>query len=558
MILLVLFAFIAGVVTILSPCILPILPIVLSGAVGGAKRPYGIMLGFIASFTFFTLFLATIVRSIGLSADVIRSASIVIIFAFGLSLLIPGFQLLVEKLFAKFSGKLPSQTGSGFMGGVLIGLSLGLLWTPCVGPILASVISLALTGSVNGAVFVITVAYAFGTAIPMFIIITTGRRLFERIPWLLAKSGVIQKAFGVVMLLTALAIAGNIDRKFQTYVLSVFPNYGTNLTQFENNQKVLHEIDGLTAPPMPQEMKGKPMNEIMNAAPDFIAGGVWLNSEPLTLAKLQGKVVLVDFWTYTCINCIRTFPYLRDWYEKYNDEGFVIVGVHTPEFEFEKNVKNVSQALNDYNLTFPVMQDNDYKTWNAYKNRYWPAKYLIDKTGRIRYTHFGEGKYEETEMMIQKLLSEDAAPVTKDLSQFEYSIDTQTPETYLGYTRMQYLVTSQTVGKNIVQTYTAPEEVALNRFAFNGDWMVGNEYAKASPGASLTLRFFSKNVFLVMRPTDGKSHFVEVVIDRGSKKTVTVDSDRLYTLIELPRSGDHTLNATFVDGNIEVFAFTFG
>ncbi len=559
MILLVIFSFIAGVVTILSPCILPILPIVLSGAVGGAKRPYGIMLGFIASFTFFTLFLASLVRTFGLSADVIRSASIVIIFGFGLSLVLPGFQTLIEKLFARFSGALPSQAGkSGFWGGIMIGLSLGLLWTPCVGPILASVISLALTGTVNGAVFAITLAYAFGTAIPMFVIITTGRKIFEHFPWLLNKSGTIQKAFGFIMLVTALAIAGNIDRKFQSYVLDVFPNYGANLTQFESNQSVQQKLDVLTVPPMPDEMKGKPLNEIMNTAPEFIVGGTWLNSEPLTLTSLRGKVVLVDFWTYTCINCIRTFPYLRDWYKKYEDDGFIIVGVHTPEFEFEKNSQNVAQALRDYKLTFPVMQDNDYKTWNAYKNRYWPAKYLIDKTGKIRYTHFGEGKYDETEMMIQKLLSENDTQISQELSQFDYSIEAQTPEIYLGYGRMQYLVSSQTPLVNTAQEYEAPDTLPLNRFAFSGSWVVGEEYSKAGVDSLLSLRFKSKDVFLVMRPADGKPHTIEVTVDEENKKKYTIDSDRLYTILELPDSGEHTMTIRFIDGDIEVFAFTFG
>lgn len=247
MILLITFAFLAGIITILSPCILPILPVVLSGSVGsGKKKPFGIVLGFVLSFTFFTLFLATIVQATGIPADSLRSFSIVIIALLGLSLLFPAFQVLTERLFSKLSNKFSIKgTHQGFWGGMLIGLSLGLIWTPCVGPIIASVITLAATSEVSLAAFFITFAYAIGTAIPMFAIMYGGRSLLQKIPWLLPNTDKIQKAFGILMILTAIGIFFNVDRKFQTYVLDVFPHYGTNLTSFENNTAVQEQLERL-------------------------------------------------------------------------------------------------------------------------------------------------------------------------------------------------------------------------------------------------------------------------------------------------------------------------
>ena len=412
MFLLVLFAFIAGVVTVLSPCVLPLLPIILSSSDGsGKQRPLGVVVGFILSFTFFTLFLSTIVRLSGLPAESLRFISIFILITFGASLLIPWVQLQLELLFARFSSFAPiGQNRAGFLGGLLVGLSLGLLWTPCVGPILASVISLAITGTVTTQAVFITFAFALGTAIPMFIIMLAGATALKKVPWLVHNTARIQQVFGVLMILTALAILGNFDRKFQTYVLQTFPKYGAGLTKIEDNQSVKSQLNKLGS----AEENATPLIDVVTnraPAPELIMGGEWFNSEPLKISDLQGKVVLVDFWTYSCINCQRTFPYLKKWWVSYKDSGFVIIGVHSPEFEFEKNPKNVQKSINDFGITYPVMQDNYFATWKAYKNRYWPAKYLIDAEGQIRYTHFGEGGYDETEKKIQELLTEAGANV---------------------------------------------------------------------------------------------------------------------------------------------------
>jgi cytochrome c biogenesis protein CcdA/peroxiredoxin len=576
MLLLIAFAFIAGIVTILSPCILPVLPFILSSSTDADKRkPWGVVLGFVLSFTFFTLFLTTIVRLTGVSPDVLRYASVVILFLFGLGLLIPQFQLLLEKAFTMGAGKVPNQAkATGLFGGLLVGFSLGLLWTPCVGPILASVISLALTGSVNSAAFFITFAYALGTAIPMLVIMKGGQALLQRNQWLLRNTGNIQKGFGVLMMLTALAIFNNYDRKFQTYVLQAFPQYGVGLTALEDNELVKKELDNLDSSDLRDEMRGKSMDQINQGyqiAPEIISGGEWLNSEPLTLKQLQAenKVVLVDFWTYSCINCIRTLPYLKTWHEKYSGKGLTIIGVHAPEFEFEKDIENVTQAVEDFAIQYPVVQDNNFETWRAYNNRYWPAKYLIDSKGKIRYTHFGEGNYDETEKMIQSLLFEAGMELADtSVNNPDYTNYSQTPELYLGYKRLNAFSSPEEIIENEVSTYTVPESLPGNSFALNGEWLISDEASAGEAQSELHLNFNAKDVYLVMSAGDDTETEVNVYLDDNLVETssgvdviegtVLVKEDRLYHLIKLDEPGEHTLKLEFPDGNIQAFAFTFG
>lgn len=580
MILLTVFAFIAGFVTILSPCILPILPIILSSPVGdgrvGKSRPFGIVVGFILSFTFFTLFLSTIVRLSGIPADSLRLISIIVIAFFGASLLSPKFQVLTEVLFSKLARFVPrNNSKNGLIGGVMVGLSLGLLWTPCVGPILASVISLAITGTVTLHALIITLAYSLGTAIPMFLIIIGGQSVLTRLPFLSRNSSKIQRVFGVIMILTAIGIAFNVDRSFQTYILTKFPQYGVGLTKFEEVESVKQELDKLNKTKGTEESIGKPMFEVNKQkgvpAPEIASNGKWFNSEPLRLSELRGKVVLVDFWTYSCINCQRTFPYLKSWWEKYKEDGLVIIGVHSPEFEFEKNPANVEKALNDFGILYPVVMDNDFTTWRAYRNRYWPAKYLIDKDGNVRYTHFGEGEYDETETVIQALLKESGSLVNdKEIDNPSYSIYSRTPELYLGYGRIERLapyqrINFEQINQDQVVTFTKPSGLQLGTFAFEGGWRITNEYATPSPGAKLHLKYEAKEVFLVMR-SQNKNSTVKVTTDGTTQKygednkdgVVVIDSDRLYKLINNESSGVHEITLEFEDTGIEVFAFTFG
>ena len=575
MFLLILFAFIAGFVTILSPCILPLLPIILSGSTtGGKSKPIGVVTGFVASFTFFTLFLSTIVQATGISPDTVRLVSIFLLIIFGLSLITPKVQASIEQLFTRLAGFTPKTTNkTGFLGGILIGISLGLIWTPCVGPILASVISLALTGSVSSSAFFITFAYSLGTAIPMLAITYGGRQLLQKVPWLLANTSKIQQGFGLVMIITAIGIYYNVDRKFQTWVLETFPQYGVGLTAFEDNQTIQQQLSKL------QSNTKDSIDSIVDStraqAPEIIAGGDWFNSEPLSLSQLKGKVILVDFWTYSCINCIRTLPYLRDWHQKYADKGLVIIGVHSPEFEFEKKASNVAQAIEDFDLQYPIVQDNNFSTWKSYQNKYWPAKYLIDRNGKIRYTHFGEGKYQETEQIIQQLIQETGANLNEIVvSEQSYQTFSKTPELYLGSDRQEFLASPQSIKVGELHTYSLPRSnLPENHFAFQGGWIITSEYAAPQSNSNLVLNFEAKQVFLVMNPEEGTISQVKVYLDDQlvsqptsnvqpgadvTKGTVSVDTDRLYHLIDLTQPGRHTLRLEFLDSNTMAFAFTFG
>lgn len=568
MFILLLFSFLAGIITVLSPCILPVLPLVLSSGLStGKHRPLGVVLGFVGSFTFFTLFLTQIVQATNISADSVRSFAIIMLIVLGFSLILPQWQKWSEKIFSLFANRIPQpQNTHGFGGGVLLGISLGLIWTPCVGPILASVISLALTGTVQFETFLITLAYSLGTALPLFLIIAGGQHMLTRFQNIRPYSQVLQKIFGGVMIGTALIIALQIDRAVQTWILTQWPEYGTQLTRIEDTPAVQKALEK-------QELGESPMsffgNDSLQKAPEIIAGGAWFNTEPLTLAQLRGKVVLVDFWTYTCINCIRTLPYLQRWHETYEKDGLVILGVHTPEFEFEKNPENVQKALTDFGLTYPVMQDNDYATWRAYNNRYWPAKYLIDAKGTIRYTHFGEGEYDETESMIQKLLKEAGSEISQEVKNPEYQIRSRTPETYLGWQRMESLASPERVTPNLARQYTLPAKLPENAFALQGEWTLQPEYSLAGKMSALEISFESQEVFLVMRPQKAESTpSVKVLIDgevasvaAGSDVqdgTVQIETDRLYRLIKLDKPGRHILRLEFPEGGVEAFAFTFG
>lgn len=576
MTLLVLFAFLAGVVTVLSPCILPILPLILSSSLGGENvgkaRPLGVVVGFVASFTLFTLFLSALVSALGISADALRLFAVVVIGAFGVSLLVPQFQVLLERMFSRLTGLAPrASQKKGFGSGFVIGLSLGLLWTPCVGPILASVISLALTGSVTLSAFFITFAYTLGTAIPMLLIMWGGRELLNRVPWLLRNTGNIQKGFGILMILVAMAIFTNLDRAFQTYIINTFPQYGVGLTRFDDRASIHEALDRLQAAPSSSESAetGKLMFDLLPKgpkAPELIPGGVWINSQPLSLEALRGKVVVIDFWTYSCINCQRTLPYLKRWYEKYKDQGLVIIGVHSPEFEFEKSEKNLRKAVSDFGLTYPIMQDNNFSTWRAYENRYWPAKYFIDKDGYIRFAHFGEGAYDESERVIQELLAETGATgVNQTIENPEYSNAARTPETYLGYERMANFASPEPIVRNGATAYSLPKRLLPNGVAYAGEWAVMNEYANPKQGAILELNFEAKEVFLVMRPKAGAGE-VNVLVDAQAQYfgedvkegKVIIDADRLYKLVNLSEPGRHLLRLQFLDDNVEVYTFTFG
>jgi len=597
MLILILFAFLGGVATILSPCILPLLPVVLSGGLGrGKSRPLGIVAGFIASFTIFTLTLTSIVRATGINADALRYLAVGVILFWGTVLTVPRLHNLYSMAASRISGRLVrgntatedmGNSGrwiSGFAGGVAVGSGLGLVWTPCAGPIMASVAGLALTGNVHaGAVFV-TAAYSMGTAIPMMGVMVGGRRLLQRVPALLRNAEKIQRSFGVLVIVTAIAIGFGWDRRLQAAVTNLIPEYGSRLTAIENVKSVTESLAMLDNGSEKAGHEGDVPTGILSdygPAPEIVTDGRWYNTEhfanammmvssdngspPLNMQMLRGKVVLLDFWTYSCVNCLRTIPHLARWNETYSKDGLVIIGVHTPEFEFEKNPRNVQKAIADLGITWPVVLDNDYRQWQAYSNRFWPAHYFIDAAGHIRYRHFGEGGYEESEQVIRTLLKEAGADTASTPPIPEQLNDSGTPELYLGFERAgTHFVGGINLLKNVSAEYNAPRIPGNGEWTLSGRWIVTGEYIVPESYGSLRMGFNAGKVFLVIEPGTQRGRITVRVDGRPSPNTADVhggilvpDESRLYQLVGLETPGPHILSLD-VEGKIRLFAFTFG
>jgi thiol-disulfide isomerase/thioredoxin len=331
------------------------------------------------------------------------------------------------------------------------------------------------------------------------------------------------------------------------------PGYTRALQGLEESASAHSRLDRLLGKPGPVTEERL---EDFGPAPDFQGISLWLNSKPLTLAQLEGKVVLIDFWTYSCINCLRTLPHVRGWWETYRGAGLVVIGVHTPEFAFERVPGNVRSAVAELGIEYPVALDPDYRTWNAWLNRYWPAKYLVDRRGHLRYAHFGEGSYDETEQVLRTLLAEKGLPkpVAGSLPD-PTPTGPQTPETYLGFDRIERFVGSEIL-PNREADYRIPPLVPSDSFTYGGRWTVEPERAVAGAGARLRLAFHARNVFLVLG-TLGAPGSVRVTLDGRLQRTVRVKADRLYTLARLPEPGDHILDLTLSPGT-EAYAFTFG
>ena len=436
MTLLVLFAIAAGAGTALSPCVLPVLPALLSaGASGGRRRPLGVVLGLATTFTITVAGFASVIDGVGLGDGTLRSLAVVALLVFGVALLAPKLADRIEAPLSRLARFGPRTGGDGFWSGLGVGAALGFVYAPCAGPVLAAVISV---GAASGSSLAVALAYALGTAAVLLAFCLGGRRVLSRV-----RPPVLQRALGVVMVLTALAIVTQADLRFQTALAEHAPGFLVNPTGSLERSKPIEErlarLRGKSRFDGTAHATSGTKLEVLGEAPDFAGGGRWFNSRPLTLEGLRGRVVLIDFWTYTCINCLRTLPHVRAWDARYRSRGLTIVGVHTPEFAFEHSAGNVRDAIARSRLRYPVVQDNDYATWNAWGNRYWPAKYLIDAKGRVRYAHFGEGEYDETEAAIRTLLAEAGAAALGERARVraEDAVEAQTPETYLGVQRAQ-------------------------------------------------------------------------------------------------------------------------
>ncbi len=558
--------FLAGVATVLSPCILPILPIMLSGAVGGRSRPYGILIGFVFSFALFTVFATFIVQSLGVDINLLRYIAAGVLALLDVMLLFPALQSKINSMIK--IPQLSSEKRQGFMGGLATGATLGLVWAPCAGPILAAVITLAATAQAGWGSFLIILSYALGTGIIMLIIILASREVLEKVKVIYKHLDKIHRVFGILVIIAALGIATGYDRKVQAYIIEATPEGWTSFLQsFEENEAVLEALDNLENKDTSMDFNIKEKN----LAPDIRDIEAWINSEPLSLEDLRGKVVLVDFWTYSCINCIRTLPYIESWHEKYKDDGLVIIGVHAPEFAFEKDLGNVQKAVKEYGLQYPIALDNNFSTWKAYNNRYWPAKYFIDRDGYLRHYHFGEGEYKESEELIRQLLAEEGQLPQDELSvEDNTSFDPrQTPETYLGYWRLANFKNQNELVRDEGNSYQLVDNLKKDDWTIGGDWrMEYQNLDSTSDNARLKLKFSAKNVFLVMGSQDTRE--VKVMLngqelgasDRGSdvndSNIVQVKEHRLYKLIESDQFiEDGILELIFPDG-VELYAFTFG
>lgn len=378
-------ALVAGMVTAVSPCVLPALPIVFAGAASGSpRRPYLVVGGLVVSFTVFTLTATALLTALGLPDDLLRNVAIGVVLAVALSLLWPRLGRLLERPFQVLGRRRLGEDGGGFV----LGVSLGLLFTPCAGPIIAAVATLAAAQRFTAATFAVTAAYSLGVGVVLLGVALLARRGLRLRP-LRAHAHSIRRGLGGLMAGAAVLMILGLDVRLATNV----PGYTRTLQGLEETAAAQTAIERLAGNPHRAVETAETLADF-GPAPELTRIHAWLNSEPLTLEQLRGKVVVLDFWTYSCINCLRTLPYLESWHETYAAEGLVIVGVHTPEFSFERDLGNVRDAVEDLGLGYPIALDNDYGTWDAWGNRYWPAKYFIDRQGHVRFAHFGEGAYE--------------------------------------------------------------------------------------------------------------------------------------------------------------------
>jgi len=545
--------FLAGVVTAISPCVLPVLPILLAGSTtGGRRRPYAIIAGLVASFSVFTLFAASLLNLLGLPQDFLRSAAIVLLFVVAASLVFPQVASLLERPFLALTRRPSRDLGGGF----LLGASLGLVFVPCAGPVLAAMSVVAANHRVGTDAFLLTLAYASGAALPMLLVALAGQRASERTRLLRMHAQKVRRVLGVVMAATALAIALNVDRHFQTFI----PGYTSALQErIERNSSATSRLAALKQSDpdadTQQAASGEPLDDF-GAAPDFKDISLWLNTpggRPLSLEKLRGKVVLVDFWTYSCINCLRTLPFVKAWDETYRKDGLVIVGVHSPEFAFERVSTNVREAVSRLGIRYPVALDNEFGTWNAYSNQYWPAKYLLDRRGHVRFAHFGEGEYERTEGLIRRLLAERGGklprPVAKEPERRRLAV---TAETYLGYERLGRYVGTP-VSPDVFASYRLPRSLDLDELAYGGGWRVAEERITAGRDARLRLHFLARDVHLVL----GGRGTVQVYLDGAQRRSVRVAGSRLYTLLRQEETKEALLELRVTPG-LSAYAFTFG
>jgi cytochrome c biogenesis protein CcdA/thiol-disulfide isomerase/thioredoxin len=571
-------AVIGGAASVLTPCVLPLLPAILVISRDGSRaRSWGIAAGIELSFFLLAILLASVITALGLPPNLLRWIAAGLLTFFGLVLIVPKLDELFANVTSKLTSRIPQGRvqRSGFVGGVLSGLPLGLVWAPCAGPILAGITIASSSSRFTSRIWVTMLGYAIGMFLPLSAVIFGGQRLGQWLRRILGGGRRVLAPMGVILLATAVLVGvGGLER-VNRFIAERIDLTSTPTAELERraltDRRPTDDASGVTREQL--SLNGYPETdgfEDLGPAPEFAGISRWYNSEPLAMRELRDKVVLVDFWTYSCINCIRTFPHLRRWHDTYADDGLVIVGVHTPEFEFEKDPGNVGRAVKDFDISYPVALDPDLRTWNAFYNHYWPAHYLIDKDGTIRSVHFGEGEYAETEREIRELLGMSEG----DIDTRDEPFTPRTPETYLGWLRAERYQGRDILRTGLVhdreETYAVPRnssgrvELEPDTWSYDGTWKVGSQGAVAGRDAKIFIRFRASKVHIVAGPATDATPERSGAATRGSIRTdvyeggrdVVVDEYKLYTV----RDGDDA-NAILeldVSPGVEVFAFTFG
>ncbi len=597
MVLLLLFALVAGAGTAITPCVLPVLPALLSAsAAGGRRRPLGIVLGLAVTFTIAIVALAQLVKGVGLAAGAARTLAIIVLFIFGFVLLIPELAERIQAPLSRLARFGPKTRGDGFVSGLAVGGALGFVCAPCAGPILAAVTSVSASSGATAQVVAVALAYAAGLSAVMLLYALGGRAVLDRVKRH-THGHTVERTLGAILLITGVVMLTNLDVRFEQALANdtSLPAFLVDPTRsLENSNAVQNRLASLrpaskfaerqkeaslTPMPKPQQQAGvaipgvkTPSLPKLGQAPEFTNNQRWFNTpsnQPLTLAGLKGHVVLVDFWTYTCINCIRTLPFLKGLYAHYHRYGLDIVGVETPEFTFEQVASNVQQAINSEDLRYPVVQDNRYGTWNAYQNQYWPAEYLIDASGQVRHTQFGEGDYKQDEAAVRELLYDAGAhhlPPPMTATAIMPSTNLGTPETYLNPQRAEGFAQQLQGGTHFYAGVDAP---ILNEFGLHGTWTATSEsITPAKAGAWITGRVQAAHVYLVMTSNDNRARTARVLVngkpipasEAGSDVhhgLVTVQGQRLYSLISLPGDQQQSFTVQIPPG-VSAYDFTFG
>jgi cytochrome c biogenesis protein CcdA/thiol-disulfide isomerase/thioredoxin len=530
-------AFIEGFALIISPCILPVLPIILSGSIqGGKRRPIGVILGFLVVFIFFTLFSRKLLEFFGVDLNIIRDISLVVLFLFGVILLskylTAKFEIVTTNLAnVGSSWKIINTNNIGFWSGFVFGGLIGIIWTPCAGPILAAVIVQSILQQTDFASFVTILFFAIGVGIPMLAIVFFGRELTSRLKFFKVHALFLQRLLGFVIIGSVL---------YMVYWSSITISFIKPKENYSMTENML--VSNINNPyPMPK-----------------IAGiSSWINSDPIQNEQLKGKVVLIDFWTYSCINCIRSLPYLKDWYEKYHDNGLVIIGIHSPEFEFEKDFTNVEKAVKNLGIKYAVGLDNNYTTWQNFNNHYWPAHYLIDKNGNVIYQHFGEGEYDVMENNIRFLLGMSSMPMHEP----KESYYPQTPETYFGYERIYLFNSPEAILRNQSNDYSYPKKLSDDAWALQGKWIIeGQKIVAVEPNAAIKIHFRAGKVYAVMGSASKLPIKVKLFLDDKPApiNTIEVKDQTLYTLIDSKKPLNGILELITESPGLEIYTFTFG